>query len=66
VIPLAPTSKWNNISHSEPWFNTTTKTVWVTFTNAGEVTLTNLNALFWDPSTLVGPGQADTYNAPLQ
>jgi hypothetical protein len=62
VIPQAPTGKWANITHSEPWYNTATKTVWVTFTNAGEAPVQNLNALFWDPHTLIGPGQADTYN----
>jgi len=61
VIPLAPVPFWTLITHSEPWFNTTTKTVWVTFTSTAETNVM-VNVLFWDPSTIIGPGQADTYN----
>ncbi len=61
VIPLAPTSLWATISHSEPYFNPTTGTVHVTFVNSSEVSAIDLNVLFWDPHTAVGPGQADTY-----
>lgn len=61
VIPLAPTGLWASISHSEPYFNPTTGTVHVTFNNSNEGAIPDLNVLFWDPHTAVGPGQADTY-----
>lgn len=63
VIPLAPLSGWQFVTHSEPYFNTNTGTVHVAFTFAGEGA-TTLNALFWDPDTKIGPGQAVPYNAP--
>ena len=63
VIPQAPLSPWLSITHSEPWFNTVTGTVFVTFKITSEIPL-EINVLFWDPHTAVGPGQADTYNAP--
>lgn len=63
VIPLAPTPEWADVTHSEPWFNTATGTVFVTFATTNESTST-INVLFWDPHTLMGPGEADTYNAP--
>jgi hypothetical protein len=62
VIPLAPLSKWADIVHSEPYFNTTTGTVHVRFVSTLEGTITDLNVLFWDPHSMVGPGEADTYN----
>jgi hypothetical protein len=62
VIPMSPLPNWANITHGEPYFNTTTNTVHVSFTN-GSTTI-EINALFWDPSTIVGPGLASTYNAP--
>jgi hypothetical protein len=61
VIPMAPTTAWALVSHGEPFVDPTTGTVWVAFTNAGQSTV-ELNALFWDPHSIVGPGQADTYN----
>ena len=67
VVPLAPTANWAGVTHSEPWVNTATGTVFVTFTftvEDGPTAETELNALFWDPHTLIGPGQADTYNRP--
>lgn len=62
VIPMAPTDNWSAVTHGEPWFDTTTGTIHVRFVNNGETGIT-INALFWNPHTLVGPGQADTYNA---
>lgn len=64
VCVQAPVAGWTGITHGEPWFDTTTGTVHVEFHNINE-TPTTINVLFWDPSTLIGPGQADTYNAPL-
>jgi len=60
VMPMSPTAAWTDITHSEPYFNTTTNTVHVSFTNSGKTPAT-INVLFWDPHTIVGPGQADTY-----
>jgi hypothetical protein len=65
VLPMAPTSDWGSVRHSEPWFNTATNTVFVTFWTANETEAT-INVLFWDPHSAIGPGQADAYNAPLQ
>jgi hypothetical protein len=60
VIPMAPLDAWADITHSEPYLNPATNTVWVDFSSDDEVTV-NLNVLFWDPHTGVGPGQADPY-----
>ncbi len=60
VMPLAPTASWSQITHSEPVFNTTTKTIHVVFTVAGQEG-TTVNVLFWDPHTAVGPGNAHIY-----
>lgn len=62
VIPMAPTAAWALITIGEPWLNTATGTVFVTLTNGGQTV--EVNALFWDPHTAIGPGQAATYNAP--
>lgn len=64
VIPLAPLGKWMYITHSEPYFNTTTGTVHVKFYSSAEGGTDDLNVLFWDPHSGIGPGQADTYNLP--
>jgi hypothetical protein len=60
VVPLAPTNAWAVVTHGEPYFDPTTETVHVEFANAGSSI--EVNVLFWDPHTIVGPGQADTYN----
>jgi hypothetical protein len=62
VIPMAPLSKWNSVVHGEPYFNTNTNTVHVRFSTTNEGSVTDLNVLFWDPHSIVGPGKADTYN----
>jgi hypothetical protein len=61
VIPLPPTPAWTNVTISEPWVSTVTGTVHVTFTSSSEVPI-EVNVLFWDPHTSIGPGQADPYN----
>jgi len=61
VIPQAPTTTWLNITHSEPYVNPATGTIFVTFNNADKTPAT-INVLFWDPHSLVGPGDADAYN----
>lgn len=61
VIPMAPLSGWTNITHGEPFLDPATDTVWVTFFNNG-LTPADITALFWDPHSMVGPGEADLYN----
>ena len=61
VVPLAPTSVWNFVTHTEPVFDPTTETIHVLFSNSGPPV--TVNVLFWDPHTAVGPGEADTYVA---
>lgn len=62
VLPQSPLSSWVDVTHGEPYFNSVTNTVHVRFTFNGKGT-TSPNVLFLDPHTLIGPGQADTYNA---
>jgi hypothetical protein len=61
VIPQSPLGAWDLITHSEPYFNTTTNTIHVVFFNSN-VTPSIINVLFWAPHTSIGPGQADTYH----
>jgi hypothetical protein len=61
VIPLSPLPAWTTVTHGEPYFDTTSNTVKVQFTNSGETGIT-INVLFWDPSTMIGPGLAQTYH----
>lgn len=63
VVPLAPTPVWADVTHGEPYFNTTTNTIHVAFTFSGKGGGT-INVLFWDPHTLVSPGEAAAYNTP--
>lgn len=65
VIPLAPLTggmtpgRWDNVSHSEPYV--LNGTVHVHFTVSSELG-TTINVLFWDPHSILGPGEAETYN----
>lgn len=61
VIPMMPISGWLDISHGEPYLDSTTGTVHVSFTNRGGESV-SFNALFWDPHTSIGPGEVDLYN----
>lgn len=61
VVPMSPISFWTGITHGEPFFDPATGTIHVEFTNSGIEDVTNLNVLFWDPHSSVGPGDADTY-----
>ncbi len=65
VIPMAPLSKWSdgNIINGEPYWNTTTGTVHVEFSNTGGSSV-YFNVLFWDPHSMIGPGDAAVYGAP--
>lgn len=65
VIPMAPLAAWSGITHAEPTLNPTTGTVEVTFFPAPQAEgPVIVNVLFWNPHTLVGPGDADLYNDP--
>lgn len=61
VVPMVPLAPWIDIVHGEPYLNTMTNTIHVSFTNNSK-TPTDVNVFFWDPHTLLGPGQANTYN----
>jgi hypothetical protein len=61
VIPQAPLGPWNSITHGEPFVDPATGTVKVTFVNGGRAP-EEINVLFWDPHSIVGPGEAETYN----
>lgn len=60
VIPLAPLSAWFGVTHSEPYYDPATGTIHVQFSAGVDGVV---NVLFWDPHSLIGPGDADTYNA---
>lgn len=61
VVPMMPIGNWTNITHGEPYFDPATGTIHVEFAKAG-IGAVELNALFWNPHSLVGPGDAETYN----
>ena len=61
VIPMAPTVAWTFITHGEPYLDPATDTIHVVFSNA-DSNDAEVNVLFWDPHTMVGPGAADDYN----
>jgi hypothetical protein len=58
VVPLSPIAGWAGVTHGEPFFDPATGTVHVTITTPG---VTTLNVLFWDPHSILGPGDADPY-----
>jgi hypothetical protein len=60
VIPMMPLVAWIPITHGEPYLDSTTKTVHVAFVNGGPETV--IDALFWDPHSIVGPLSAVPYN----
>jgi hypothetical protein len=65
VVPMAPTAAWEDVTHGEPFVDPTTGLVWVQFFHNPHVNVppesVEINVLFWDPHTMVGPGQAMTY-----
>jgi hypothetical protein len=61
VIPMAQIGAWVDVTHGEPYFDPATQTIHVEFSNAG-IGTANINALFWNPHSLVGPGSAELYN----
>jgi hypothetical protein len=64
VIPMVPMGAWAAITHDEPFLDPATGTIHVVFHNNNTTPVT-VNAFFWDPHSMVGPGDADTYNPPL-
>jgi hypothetical protein len=64
VIPMAKPSQWGGVEHSEPYVDPADGKIYVNFLVplppefAVPVTL---NVLFWDPHSIVGPGDADKY-----
>jgi 1-acyl-sn-glycerol-3-phosphate acyltransferase len=72
VIPMAPIGTWGSIGHGEPTLDPATDTIHVTFFYTGpipeppqQVQMPTINVLFWDPHSMVGPGDADTYSPPV-
>jgi len=61
VIPQAPLAAWSVVTHGEPFVDPADGTVKVVFVVTGHTPVT-INVLFWDPHSIVGPGQASTYN----
>lgn len=61
VIPMAPLALWVDVTHSEPYVDPATGEVHVTFQKSTKGNVT-LNVLFWDPHSMIGPGDADFYN----
>lgn len=59
VVPLAPLSKWAGVTHGEPYLDPITGTVHVQFAAGADG---DVNVLFWDPHSILGPGDADPYN----
>lgn len=69
VIPQSPVGNWLGVSHGQPFAhlnvggpNDGKITIHVLFTNSGTDPI-DINALFWDPDTKIGPGAADVYAA---
>lgn len=59
VIPMAPVDQWSAVTHDEPTIGPN-GTIVVTFRNQNLFSV-EINVLFWDPHTAVGPGDADSY-----
>jgi hypothetical protein len=63
VIPLAPVSSWTSVTlPTEPFWNTTTETAWITLVNTDPLLAKEVNLLVWDPLRR-SPGRADTYTS---
>lgn len=62
VLPLLPIDNWISVAHGEPYL--LNGTVHVDFISVGEGPVT-INVLFWDPHTVIGPGNAQPYTASI-
>lgn len=63
VIPLSPINSWSSITMpTEPLWNTTTETAWITLANSNEFLPVEINLLVYDPLRH-SPGRADTYTS---
>jgi len=60
VVPMMPIGNWTTITHGEPVFDVVTGTIHVVFSNTS-LSAVAINALFWNPHSMVGPGEADSY-----
>lgn len=61
LIPLLPVSNWLSLSMpTEPLWNTTTQTAWITLVNTSDLLPLEINLLALDPLRH-SPGKADTY-----
>ncbi len=60
VIPQQNYADWANIMNFEPYVDATTKTAHVVFINGNQAGV-EVDCLFWDPSSKLSPGMADTY-----
>jgi hypothetical protein len=58
---MMPTVEWGPITHEEPYVDPLTKTIKVKFINADDKEDHTINAFFWDPHSIVGPGDAFPY-----
>jgi hypothetical protein len=67
VVPLSPIANWAALSHGEPYLDPATNTIHVVFGGglSPEPPFQRLPVmvLFWDPHSMIGPGDADFYNA---
>ena len=61
VVPLSPIAAWGGVTIDDPVWDLTTETMHVVFHNSATQQV-EINVLFWDPHSLIGPGRADTYN----
>jgi hypothetical protein len=63
VIPLSPINSWSSITMpTEPFWNTATRTAWITLANSNELLSMEINVLVCDPLRH-SPGRADTYTS---
>jgi hypothetical protein len=62
VIPMAPLDAWAGVTHEEPIIGPD-GTITVKF--SAEEGSPLINVLFWDPHSMVGPGEADPYTEEL-
>jgi hypothetical protein len=60
VIPVAygtGLDDWQFLTHNDAFFDPTTQTCWVEFENSDPENSHTVTVLFWDPHSIVGPGE---------
>ena len=60
VVPMLPLTPWASVEISEPYIGPNGND-YVDFDNTGDAPVT-LNVMFWDPHSMIGPGDADPYH----